>query len=503
MAKTDAQRRYSFRILSAGHIRREDRDGREFVIVPVVATRAGVRNGELLPADELAKAAQAFEGVPLLIHHPRIGGEPALAHEHPEVMAQAVGAFENVTFEIDKIKGEMALDVQKIHDQGGDAELALQKINDGELEVSIGFTAKVDAKNEGTFEGESYSGALSDIRPDHLALLPKSTGACSWRDGCGAPRINESESMDKKTFTEWITEWWEGVKVHAKKKDDVLLHGESLSRVLGKMIDDQAGANRSRTAIIQDLAREAGIATTKINEILEGDVDFPKRRWLDAFASVLNVDMWDLIFAADRDAGKVARGGDVPEFFEDESGETGAGDRNRAKTDDPKPEGEKPMKELIDRIIAHEGTQFTEEDREFLGSQEEKVLEKFLPVEKEEPKEHEADCSCKECSKEDPPEKLEDYIENVPDPEARAFLANGVREMRERRQNAVKTLVEGKYPIGKEKLENPDIFSLEELENLVKQQSRNYSAANPGGILGDTPKDRTKRRRTLLAKTGE
>ena len=40
------------------------------------------------------------------------------------------------------------------------------------------------------------------VVPDHLALLPRAVGVCSWADGCGAPRANEGT---EPTMTEPLT----------------------------------------------------------------------------------------------------------------------------------------------------------------------------------------------------------------------------------------------------------------------------------------------------------
>jgi hypothetical protein len=57
------------------------------------------------------------------------------------------------------------------------------------VEVSTGYFADMEATN-GVWNGAAYTGITRNIRPDHLALLPDEVGACSWVDGCGAPRVN-------------------------------------------------------------------------------------------------------------------------------------------------------------------------------------------------------------------------------------------------------------------------------------------------------------------------
>jgi hypothetical protein len=57
----------------------------------------------------------------------------------------------------------------------------------GPVEVSTAYYRDLDTTTTGT----GFTGAAKNLKPDHLALLPHSKGACSWQDGCGAPRVNE------------------------------------------------------------------------------------------------------------------------------------------------------------------------------------------------------------------------------------------------------------------------------------------------------------------------
>ena len=57
------------------------------------------------------------------------------------------------------------------------------------LEGSTAFYSMTE-RITGSFHGVPYSEVHYHLRPDHFALLPNSIGACSWADGCGAPRLN-------------------------------------------------------------------------------------------------------------------------------------------------------------------------------------------------------------------------------------------------------------------------------------------------------------------------
>ena len=80
---------------------------------------------------------------------------------------------------------------------------------DGDIiEVSTGYFAdKLDESGE--FEGEEYDGVQINLRPDHLAILPNTIGACSVDDGCGFPRTNADSSI--VTYNNMIIISWSAV----------------------------------------------------------------------------------------------------------------------------------------------------------------------------------------------------------------------------------------------------------------------------------------------------
>lgn len=174
-------------------VRREIWGEREWIVLPVVPIRAGVLNGELVPAEELAIGPGSWNGRPVTIEHPQEGGEYISAN-CPEVLDQSgVGYLFNTDYVGDRLQGEIWLDVARVrgHVQG---DLVLEAIDAGEpIEVSTGYWRLAEAR-EGMHGGRRYYSVAHDIKPDHLALILSGVGACSWRDGCGAPRINEEEA---------------------------------------------------------------------------------------------------------------------------------------------------------------------------------------------------------------------------------------------------------------------------------------------------------------------
>jgi len=185
--------------------RRELLNGREHLIVPTVMLVPGVLNGEYVSAAEVAASVMAWNDVPIPIEHPRERGLPISARQ-PSVLERSVvgrlyGANVGPT---GNLRGEMWLDVGKVGALGYGAMLELLAAG-GPVEVSTAYYRDLDSSTSGT----GFTGAAKNLKPDHLALLPHSKGACSWQDGCGAPRVNEDEadndartSADAESHTE-------------------------------------------------------------------------------------------------------------------------------------------------------------------------------------------------------------------------------------------------------------------------------------------------------------
>jgi hypothetical protein len=173
--------------------RTETLDGRRYLVVPVVALVAGVVNGELVPPEELAKFAEAWNGRPVPLRHPQDSTGRYISANTPDVIeAQVVGSVFNMSVDGDRLRGEMWLDIEKCERLGGDALRTLQRLQRGEVvEVSTSYFCEFEPA-PGVFNGEQYRGIQRDLRPDHVALLPDEIGACSVADGCGAGRFNRA-----------------------------------------------------------------------------------------------------------------------------------------------------------------------------------------------------------------------------------------------------------------------------------------------------------------------
>lgn len=169
-------------------------DGRKHLVVPVVALVAGVVNGLLIEPEELRKFADAWNGRPIPLRHPKQDGDYVSANSPDIIERQVIGQFFNAHItDGHKLVGELWLDIGKCEQLGGDALATLRRLEDGQpVEVSTAYFCDV-APFIGNHNGDPYTGIQRNLRPDHLALLPDEVGACSWQDGCGAPRVNSEQ----------------------------------------------------------------------------------------------------------------------------------------------------------------------------------------------------------------------------------------------------------------------------------------------------------------------
>jgi hypothetical protein len=205
-------------------VRRAVFDGREHMIVPVVAIVEGVMNNALVPFDEFSRYAEAWNGRPVPVYHPEINGAPISANRPDVIERSTIGQTFNARCEGAKLKMEAWIDVAKAERLGYGALIA--QLEAGEvIEVSTGYFADDDIKS-GDWNGTPYGAIHRNIRPDHLALLPGQIGACSIQDGCGT-RINSK----KGSFAMKVNEAWAVLSKHLGLKANCACEGDSMDIV--------------------------------------------------------------------------------------------------------------------------------------------------------------------------------------------------------------------------------------------------------------------------------
>jgi hypothetical protein len=165
--------------------------GKKHLIVPVIMMVEGVHHGSHGPLlhqiNELGHFPEAWNGMPIVINHPEIDGQPVSAND-PEIMEQqTIGRVYHTKVDGHRLRAEAWIDEEKLQQLSAELLAQFQK---GELiEVSLGMFSD-EEKVTGDWNGETYEAIARNHRPDHLALLPGGVGACSCADGCGI-RLNK------------------------------------------------------------------------------------------------------------------------------------------------------------------------------------------------------------------------------------------------------------------------------------------------------------------------
>lgn len=178
----------------ASATRREQFQGREHVVAPVVMLVEGVHRGLYYPADEIGQTSDLWNGMPITVNHPMRDGKPISASDPKVLEESAVGWVFNTKWD-GKLRSEAWIDVARAEALAPEILRALSDGSGANLEVSTGLFTDED-KVAGQWNGEDYRATVRSYRPNHLALLPNGQGACNWGDGCGIRLNKEAERVE-------------------------------------------------------------------------------------------------------------------------------------------------------------------------------------------------------------------------------------------------------------------------------------------------------------------
>lgn len=180
-----------FTINLSGHIRREVFKGKEHVVAPVVMLRQGVVNKAYVAKSALVPAA--WNGTPVTINHPVDAGGKTITANSPKVLETwQIGTVFNCRINGDRLVGEAWIDPEE-------AERLypglVNMLETGQpMDVSTGYY-HTTVNESGKSDGKPFTAKHTELKPDHLALLPDDVGACSWQDGCGVRANQRTDQM--------------------------------------------------------------------------------------------------------------------------------------------------------------------------------------------------------------------------------------------------------------------------------------------------------------------
>lgn len=185
-----------YTLAAPGIPRAEMLDGREHLVVPVIALMEGVIHAvnaevpEYVPASTLSANPSSWDGMPLMIGHPTQNGVQVSAKALGEMAKRGFGQIKAARFKDGKLGVEAWADVRRLEELGHQQMLADMRAGKP-IEVSVGAHVKTLAE-VGVFGDKPYKASWKEITPDHLAFLPGGRGACSLAMGCGAGRMAEA-----------------------------------------------------------------------------------------------------------------------------------------------------------------------------------------------------------------------------------------------------------------------------------------------------------------------
>jgi len=191
--------------VQTGTVRKEKLMGKSYLVANLSMIVPGVLPGSqgklLYTTEEINKSVNAWNGVPLTNNHPIENGKPVSARI-PEVLEKyALGMVLNAKGG-DKLRAEGWFDEERTKTIS--PEVYERLLANDKIELSTGLSADITNSAGVTEKGEDYDGVVTNFRPDHLAVLPEQTGACSIERGCG---VNNTASTEERSPSLVVTVW--------------------------------------------------------------------------------------------------------------------------------------------------------------------------------------------------------------------------------------------------------------------------------------------------------
>lgn len=448
--------------------------GRKHLVVPVVIMVEGVHSGSAGPvfhsAGELSKYPECWNGIPVVIGHPSVNGADVSANSPDIIDSQVVGRVYNTHFTSGKLKAEAWLDEARTTIV--DKTIITHLLEGKPLDISMGAYTDDEPAN-GTWNGESYIAKSHNYRPDHLALLPQATGACSWADGCGV-RTNEANtemgglSMDKQL---WLGMLEAGLMV-APLPDSTLQSNSLGYREVTRAVQDKLNQldNAERENYLEEVYEDNFIYRVSTR----GNSTLYKRGYAISEAGELTLG---------NDPTEVIRRVEYTEVGQAQTLQTKTFVRTKGVVEEkPMATNEKKVEctpcEKVEQLI--QLNHFDAEDKTWLSKLGETELDRLLvvhtaikPVEvkKEEAKVVE--------TKAEPIQMNEEQVMAALSPETRQQMEYGMKLFREHRDGLVERITTNSKVYSKEDLTGMDTPALEKLAQVIKPVA-NYALSGAG-----------------------
>lgn len=515
-AAINARRGASARTLRAAvsspqEIRHATFDGRDHLVVPVVALVEGVIQAsnsdgpEFVPADAINRSAQGWDGEPVMAGHPTDDDGQQVGANDPKTLERlSFGRLFHTRFNGSKLLTEAWIDLAKARRVGPEAVEVVDRLNSGDLvEVSVG-TFVVLNEASGVWQGTPYHASWEEIVPDHLAMLRDGVpGACSVKMGCGAPRAASAAGGEARRGGD--------VKKSKIERVRALMKSASLRRVNGAVSTLLAASDEELTALEERAEKGDEVKPTSVvSRVMcairgaaepTGDSDTDLR---SKIASALSDEPGfvgvDTVFPEDgvvvyavmtgermlftrrsftvAEGGEVTLGDDAEEVvpvtrFEtvEKKGPTAASGRGAASVKKPAKEVGKTMtkKEIVAEIIASGKTVFTSEDAPALEQLSDERIKALQEASKLEVKEVKQDVKPEPVPAAAAAKAVteEEWLESAPESVKQVFAEARDIRARKRSQLVAAMKATGQKSFTEDELMAMDLTQLEKVARLA------------------------------------
>lgn len=330
-------------------------EGRPHLVVPVVMMVEGVHSGSQGPilhtSDQLSRVVDAWNGIPVVIGHPKNAQGRYISANSPNV--PNVGRIFNARFENGKLKADCYIDIAKITNQSPTAIAHIR--NQQPLQVSVGTFSDSDNVT-GIWNNEQYVAVARNYRPDHLALLPGEEGACNWNDGCGIRNNSKQKNNMEKEIT-----------------------------IVTNSLADRKNEFKQIVEVVRNTvdSMDNGIYVNFLREVYDDGFIYESRK-----RESNQSQFYTQQYTIKEDGGIELIGNPVPVRQEIQYiAQSEQTEKKETKIEtNKKSKGEKQMSKTkcklakVDALIANESTNFTEDHREWLSEQSDEMLSAMEPM---------------------------------------------------------------------------------------------------------------------------
>lgn len=439
----------------------EQLQGVDHFVLPTVGIKEGVWVGSQGPVlylnQEFGKGVSNWDHKPAVVWHPKKNGKPWTAADKEMINKYRTGILLDTGVKNKKLTFNTWVEANRIKEL---SKKVYDKIQKGEkVEVSTGMVMDLE-KKVGVWNGKRYNAIARNILPDHLAILPDSVGACSVSDGAGLNVTNEA-----------------GMSVNPSELLKLLdvIDEEPRSKV-AEIINRWLVENElSFTAIQREISTNLAAKFGEKGRYWDGYI----RDLFDDRVIFLDSDrkLYEMEYSIKDDA--VVLSGDRKEVqavlqYQPVANETPV--ENKKMANDPK---------RVAKIIATEGSGYEEADKQFLIDLDEK---QFAKIEKLATT---VTNTLKEDEEEETPQKTgsisgkkkrklseEEALKRLP-PRMRRVVENGIKADQKERARCITIITNAKgNRLKKERLENEDLFSTEDLQDMAAQIETLVKVAN-------------------------